>query len=133
MHRQAQVFYNRREDAGAHIAPRCTVMAENKTENFEELEGETCFLIDEDGNENPFEIIGRLEIEGNEYLAFMPIDSDECEYVILKKERDENGEDVYVTIDDDDEFESVAEVFEDEVFGDLDLDMLDGDGEEEEE
>ncbi len=114
------------------LALRCAVMAENMAENFEELEGETCFLIDEDGNETPFEIIGKLEIEGCEYIAFMPIDSDECEYVILKKERDENGDDVYVTIDDDDEFESVAEVFEDEIFGDLDLDMLDGDDEDEE-
>lgn len=107
-------------------------MAENMAENFEELEGETCFLIDEDGNENPFEIIGKLEIDGNEYIAFMPINSDECEYVILKRDRDENGEDVYVTIDDDDEFESVAEVFEDEIFGDLDLDALEEDTEEEE-
>ena len=102
-------------------------MAENMAENFEELEGETCFLIDEEGNESPFEIIGKLEIDGCEYIAFMPIESDECEYVILKKDRDENGEDVYVTIDDDDEFENVAEVFEDQVFGDLDLDELEGD------
>lgn len=106
-------------------------MADNMAENYEELEGETCFLIDEDGNENPFEIIGKMEIEGVEYIAFMPIDSDECEYVILKKDRDENGEDVYVTIDDDDEFESVAEAFEDEIFGDLDLDALEDDEEEE--
>jgi len=103
------------------------VMAENKKENFEELQGETCFLIDKEGKESPFEIVGSLEIDGNEYIAFMPIESDECEYVILKKERDENGEDVYVTIDDDDEFEAVAEVFEDEIFGDLDLDMLEDD------
>lgn len=114
---------------------RFIAMAENLNENMneelEELEGETCFLIDEEGNENPFEIVGKLEIDGCEYVAFMPVDSDECEYVILKKERDENGEDIYATIDDDDEFESVAEVFEDEIFGDLDLDMLGGDEDEE--
>lgn len=111
-------------------------MAENLNENLnEEVEGiedNTCFLIDEEGNENPFEIIGTLEIDGCEYVAFMPVDSDECEYVILKKERDENGEDIYATIEDDDEFENVAEVFEDEIFGDLDLDLLEGDEEEEE-
>lgn len=108
-------------------------MAENMAENFEELDGETCFLIDEDGNENPFEIIGRLEIDGCEYIAFMPIESDECEYVILKKERDENGEDVYATIDDDDEFEKVAEAFEDEIFSDLDLDEFEADEEDDDE
>lgn len=119
----------------SYLNLRFIAMAENLNENMneelEELEGETCFLIDEEGNENPFEIVGKLEIDGCEYVAFMPVDSDECEYVILKKERDENGEDIYATIDDDDEFESVAEVFEDEIFGDLDLDMLGGDEDEE--
>lgn len=105
-------------------------MAENLNNNeIEEIEEETCFLIDEDGNESPFEIIGRMDIEGVEYLAFMPLDSDECEYIILRKDKDENGADVYATIDDDDEFESVAEAFEDELFSDLDLDEIEGDEE----
>lgn len=106
-------------------------MADNR-ENTDRPEDEICILTDEEGNESPFEIIGSLEIEGVEYLAFMPVESDECEYVILKKERDENGEDIYVTIDDDDEFDQVAEVFEDQVFGDLDLDELEDDEEGEE-
>ena len=104
-------------------------MADNVEELAEEFEGETCFLIDEEGNEKPFEIAGRLEIDGVEYLAFMPLDSDDCEYIILKKERDENGEDVYATIDDDEEFEAVAEAFEDEIFAEFDLDDLVGDDE----
>lgn len=99
-------------------------MADNINGNIGESDADTCLLIDEDGNENPFEIIGELEIDGAVYLALMPLDSDECEYVILKKELDENGEDIYVTIDDDDEFESVAEAFEDRMFDELDLDEL---------
>jgi len=111
--------------------PALCGMAENKTDNLDEEDDEnTCFLIDEDGNEKPFEIIGQLEIDGTDYLAFMPLDSDECEYVILKKEKDENGEDVYVTIDDDDEFEKVAEEFENEMFDELDMDELDEEEEE---
>ena len=82
-------------------------------------------------NESVFELIGELEIDGAEYLAFMPIESDDCEYVILKKERDENGEETLVTIDDDDEFERVAEEFEDRLMDELDLDELDGDNEDE--
>ncbi len=103
-------------------------MADNNNK-FEELMGETCFLIDEEGKESPFEIVGKLEINGNEYFAFMPIESDDCEYVVLKKEKDEDGEDVYVTIDDDEEFDAVAEAFEDEFFSDFDLDDID-DGDE---
>ncbi len=104
-------------------------MAENMTNDFEEMEEETCYLIDEDGNESPFEIIGRMEVDGKLYLAFMPLDSDDCEYVILRKDKDENGADVYATIDDDDEFEAIAEAFEDELFSDFDLDALEGDDE----
>ncbi|MBR6796100.1 MAG: DUF1292 domain-containing protein [Clostridia bacterium] len=101
-------------------------------DNINELpeEVETCVLVDEDGNESVFELIGELEIDGAEYLAFMPIESDDCEYVILKKERDENGEETLVTIDDDDEFERVAEEFEDRLMDELDLDELDGDNED---
>jgi len=104
-------------------------MSDN-TNNFEELQGETCFLIDEEGKESPFEIVGSMEIDGVTYVAFMPIESDECEYVILKKECDEDGEDVYVTIDDDEEFDSVAEAFEDQFFADFNLDDIEDDEEE---
>ncbi len=107
-------------------------MAENLSPEIEEIEveEETCFLIDEDGVETPFEIVGREEIDGHEYLAFMPLESDECEYVILRKEKDENGADVYATIDDDEEFERVAEIFEDEYFSDFDLDVLEAEDDE---
>ena len=37
------------------------------------------------------------------------------EYVLLKKEQDENGEDLFITLDDEDEFEKVANYF-DELF-----------------
>ncbi len=105
-------------------------MAEELKNEFEEIEEETYFLIDEDGVETPFEVIGRIEIEGVEYLAFMPLDSDECEYVILRKGIDEEGNIIYDTIDDDEEFETVAEIFEDELFSDFDLDEIEGDDEE---
>ena len=35
---------------------------------------------------------------------------------------DENGEELLVTIDDDDEFEKVAEIFEDMLFDEIDYD-----------
>ena len=40
------------------------------------------------------------------------------EYVILKCSTDENGEDVLETIEDDDEFERIADIFDDE-FADI--------------
>ena len=87
-------------------------------------------LTDEEGNEIEFELIGSAEIKGVEYFAMIPADAAEkaqaeggfCEYVILKKEKDENGEDSFVTIDDDDEFDDAADVFDDMFSEEIDYD-----------
>ena len=99
-------------------------MADNKNidKDLEITEEESLFitLTDEDGTELEFEVIGEAEIDGVTYYAMMPADSanaDEgiVEYVLLKREADENGEDLFITLDDEDEFEKVAAYF-DEVF-----------------
>ena len=81
-------------------------------------------LTDEEGNESQFELIGNLDINGNTYVALVPVDrnSEEEEYVILKVEEDENGEEFLVTIDDVDEFDEVADAFEDEFMSEFDYD-----------
>ena len=80
-------------------------------------------LTDEEGNESEFELLDSLEIDGVYYLALVPVENnDECEYVILKVETDENGEDLLVTIDDDDEFNRIADTFEDQLFSEIDYD-----------
>ena len=89
------------------------------------MENENIFtLTDEDGNESEFELIGELNIDDNTYLALIPKDGDEDEYVILKVEVDENGDELLVTIDDDDEFDRVADAFEDTFMGEIDLDEI---------
>ncbi len=90
----------------------------------DELFSEEVFtLTDEEGNEKQFELLGSQEIDGNTYLALVPIeDNENDEYVILKVEEDENGEEILVTIDDDDEFNRVAESFDEELFGEIDYD-----------
>ena len=45
-----------------------------------------------------------------------------CEYVILRAEKDENGEDSLVTIDDDEEFDDVADYFDDLFSEEIDYD-----------
>lgn len=90
----------------------------------EELfEGEFYTLTDEEGNESQFELLGTCELDGNTYMALFPVgDGEEYEYVILKKAVDENGEEILVTIDDDEEFDRVADIFEDELFSEVDYD-----------
>ena len=72
--------------------------------NNEEYDPEIYTLTDEDGNELFFALLGTLEHEGSVYKALIPVD--------------ENGEDVLETIEDDDEFEKIADIFDDE-FSDI--------------
>ena len=78
------------------------------------FEGDIYTLTDETGKESEF--------EGKTYLALIPVEEGMDEYVILRLEADEKGEEVLVTIDDDDEFDRVADYFEDELFDTIDYD-----------
>ncbi len=85
------------------------------------LEGEFYTLTDEDGNESRFELIGSVEMNENIYYALVP-EQESDEYVILKLTKDDAGEDILITIEDDDEFDRVADFFEDELFDEVDYD-----------
>ena len=97
-------------------------------ENNFETEVEVYILQDEDGNEHEFELIGTCEKNGVKYYAMIPADTQPSEegvfeYVILKAEKDEDGEDILVTVDDEDEFDSVADYFDDLFSGEMDYDV----------
>ena len=75
-------------------------------------------LTDEDGKEIDFEVIGDAEIDGVVYYAMTPAGAQEnnegiVEYVLLKLIEDEDGDEVFVTVDDEDEFDKVANFFDD--------------------
>ena len=98
----------------------------NEVYNMEN-EREFFTLTDEDGNEIEFELIGTVEVEGVTYHAMIPADQQGedqgfYEYVILKTETDEDGEEMLVTIDDDAEFDKVADIFDDMFSEEIDLD-----------
>ena len=88
----------------------------------EEFEFETVTLTDEEGVERDVDILATMELEGNLYYALIPTDSTEDEYIVLKSESEEGGEEVLVTIDDDAEFDRVAEAFDREMMLDYDED-----------
>ena len=92
-------------------------MNDNKKNEIEE-ESNIITLTDEDGKEIDFEVIGDAEIDGTVYYAMAPVGaatSNEgiIEYVLLKLTEDEDGEEVFVTVDDEDEFDKVADFFDD--------------------
>ncbi len=92
-------------------------------------------LEDEDGNVARFEFVDRAELDGTVYYALIPEVSDDnpevsAEFVVLK-EAEINGEMMLATVDDDDEYQRVGEMFL-ERFAELpemdisDLEELDG-------
>ena len=100
---------------------------------MEEQQNEREFytLTDEEGNESEFELIGEAEYQGKQYYAMIPAGEEQkedefCEYVVLRRDTDENGEDMLVTIDDDEEFDAVADIFDDQFSEEVDYDGAPG-------
>jgi uncharacterized protein YrzB (UPF0473 family) len=73
-------------------------------------------LVDENGEETEYEYLDTIEFNENEYVVLLPVEQDSNEddmdeVVILKIVEDPDGEDSFVTIDDENEMEAVFEEF----------------------
>ncbi len=72
-------------------------------------------MVDENGEEFVLEILESIDYKGATYTAFLPADMDENDpdygLVLLRNAVDENGDEVFDTIDDDDELNDVYEQF----------------------
>ncbi len=82
----------------------------------EEYGANIVSMTDEEGNEQEFEHLDTIELNGKIYLAFVeagiPDDSDEpVELVLLRADTDENGVEILSTIDDEAELELVYNTF----------------------
>lgn len=81
-------------------------------------------LVDEEGKESDFALIASTEYKGNTYHAMVPLKPDGTEdgdeYIILKSVATKDGEEL-ITIEDDEEFDAVADIFDDEL-SDIDYD-----------
>lgn len=88
----------------------------------ERTEKDVISLLDEDGKEHEFEIVDALELNDNQYLALVPLydesqaeaaleDSGELVILRVSDEADEDGEQYLDAIEDEDEYNKVAELF----------------------
>jgi uncharacterized protein YrzB (UPF0473 family) len=81
----------------------------------EEERDDIVILIGEDGEEVEFEHLDTVELDGNEYVILLPLDEQENdevdEVVILKVDHNADGEDSFITVDDEDELNRVFEEF----------------------
>ena len=83
---------------------------------MEENENIVELLDDETGETVVFEHLATLEHEGNMYIALMlpedvESDDDEGEVIIMKIDQDEDGNECYVSVEDDALQEAVFEKF----------------------
>ena len=97
-------------------------MADNKNIQPEELDPIIYTLTDEEtGEEQDFELIAEATLDDTLYYALIPTAEESEEYVILKVIGE--GDDVVLeSIDDDDEFDKVADYFNDLLFSEVDYD-----------
>ena len=81
-------------------------------------------IVDENGEEFVLELLETIDYKDASYTAFLPADLDENDpdygLVLLRNAVDENGEEVYDTIDDEDELDDVYEQFMRILFDDED-------------
>ena len=83
-------------------------MANDMEKNVPELEDNIIELTDENGETTQFEYLATIEHEDKLYVALMLLEGaadeeneDEGEVLILEIAKDENGEDVYVSVEDE--------------------------------
>ena len=90
-------------------------MTENMGSEFDMEREDIVTLENEDGNEVRFEHLMTLEHNGGIYICLVPVDPmedvAEDELVIMRIEQTDDGQDVYVTIDDEDELNGVFEKY----------------------
>lgn len=85
---------------------------------MEEKDDNIVVLVDENGENVEFELLDTIEMDGNEYVVLLPIeegndDGEADEVIILRVEEGEDGEDMFITIDDEEELNEVFEEFQD--------------------
>ena len=72
-------------------------------------------IVDDDGQEFELEVLDTMDYNGKTYTAFLPtnMDEDDPEFgmIILRSVLDENGDELFESVDDEDELNDVYEHF----------------------
>ena len=89
----------------------------------EEFGASFITIEDDEGNTFELEHLSTIEFEGSEYMIFLPADMDENDpdygFIILKVE-EVNGEEQFVSVDNDDKLQRIYEYYMETVFDDDD-------------
>ena len=81
----------------------------------EEYGSDFITIVDDDGQEFELEVLDTMDYKGQTFVAFLPADMDENDpdygLVILRAILDDNGDELFESIDDEDELDDVYEHF----------------------
>ena len=86
-------------------------------ENEKDFDYDIITLYDEENNETEYAVIDGVSYNDKMYLALVEaahIDDEECEFLILRQDND-GDEDVLSSIEDEDEFNKVMELFDEKL------------------
>ena len=90
----------------------------DEIKNKDEYDPDIVTLSDDYGKEYTFEVLDAIETDTGRYLAMLPIYddpkdqlNDSGELVIVKVGEEEDGDEYYYEIEDDDEYETIADAF----------------------
>ena len=90
----------------------------------EEFGSDFITIIDDDGAEFELEVLDTMDYNNQTFVAFLPADMDENDpdygIIILRSVLDENGEELFESIDDEDELQDAYEHFSRILFDDED-------------
>lgn len=86
------------------------------TSVLKEAFGPTVELEDEDGSISVYDLTAEFEINGQSYAVLQKPGDDSGEYDILKVASSADGNLGLVTIDDDDEWENITELYDEMTF-----------------
>ena len=89
----------------------------------EEYGNDFISISDEDGNEFELELLDSFEVDGTNYMVFLPANMDEDDEdfgLVIMKTVEENGEEVLSTLDSDEELDKVYNIYMERLFAEED-------------
>ena len=84
----------------------------------EDFGGDIITIADDEGNQYELEILDVLDVDGVSYTVFVPADIDKMDVndpdygLIFLRNREENGEEFFDSVDDEEELDRVYELYQ---------------------
>ncbi len=99
----------------------CHVADEEREGLFADADEDRITLVDDEGHEHEFTLVDVVEVDRRRYAVLLPEEDPEEGAYVFRLDRDADGEEILVNVEDDDEFDRVVHALEEQ--GDEELDQ----------